>query len=121
MQLKNDIKGFNLLFETVRNYYKNNGDRKISFISYSPPADYQKYETEFLLDRRYVVKYQIGVDREINMGVLALAIGPYYFGAADFWSYKDSERFTLEATTEGVEKNLGLLDEFLGYGYPKKF
>lgn len=49
------------------------------------------------------------------VGGVQLAIGPHYFSPADFWSYEASQRFTLEASMEGVIKNLRLLDEFLGY------
>jgi hypothetical protein len=45
---------------------------------------------------------------------VSLAIGPHYFAPADFWSYENSKRFKIEASTEAIEHNLKLLDEFFG-------
>jgi len=59
-----------------------------------------------------VIRYSIGVDREVYVGAVELGIGPHYFGPAAFWSYDDMERFSMEATTEAVIHNLKLLDEF---------
>lgn len=114
MLLKNDEFGWNDLGEVITTYYKNN-DRQVSIFSAPAPEGGNSLEFCFLIDRKHVAKYLIGVDRGTYIGVLQLAIGPHYFSAADFWSYKDSQRFTLDASTEGVEKNLRLLDEFLGY------
>lgn len=115
MQLNNDLSSFEALFEAIRKYYKVSGDRAIKFISYTPPNSFETFEVEFLLDRKHICKYLVTQDRWGNVAGVELAIGPYYFGPADFWSYENSERFTMEASTEGVEKNLRLLDEFLGY------
>lgn len=116
MQLNHDVSSFTLLYEAVISYYKKNGDRHISiFADKSPEGGGGKFYIRFLLDRKHVVEYVILQDRGFSLSGLSLAIGPHYFGPADFWSYKDSERFTLEASTEGVQKNLELLDEFLAY------
>jgi hypothetical protein len=69
----------------------------------------------YIFDRRHVIRYGIGMDRYIWVGGVELGIGPGYFDAADFWSHENSERFSQIATTENVESNLRLLDEFLGY------
>ena len=69
----------------------------------------------FLLDRKHVFRYGIGKDRRMMLGSLELGIGPHYFSAADFWDEANFKRFSMEASTEAIEHNLGLLDEFLGY------
>jgi filamentous hemagglutinin len=56
-----------------------------------------------------------GQNVSVQAGNNLVSIGPRYFSPADFWSYEASQRFTLEASTEGVIRNLRLLDEFLGY------
>lgn len=119
VQLKNDLDGRNLLDETIYSYYRKNGNRHVSNFSHTEDPEWDGFDTYFLIDRKHVIRYGISQDRGFWLGAVSLAIGPHYFGAADFWSYEDSQRFTLEATTEGVEKNLGLLDEFLGYTNPK--
>lgn len=115
MQLKNDFSGRNLLDETIRSYYKDNGDRHVSIFLHSTNEEWGWRYAHVLLDRKIVIRYGVGEDRGMLLGGVELAIGPHYFGPSDFWSYENSQRFTLEASTEGVEKNLRLLDEFLGY------
>ena len=93
---------------------QNKIDKCLFFLPPSPKPG-NSLEFCFLIDRKHIAKYSIGIDRDTYLGVLLLAIGPHYFSASQFWSYENSQRFTLEASTEGVEKNLRLLDEFLGY------
>jgi hypothetical protein len=114
VQLKNDIDGRNLLDQTIYSYYKKNGERHASLFLYSEDKDWNCIYSHFLIDRKHVIRYGIAQDRVLFVGGVSLAIGPHYFTAADFWSYENLERFTMEATTEGVEKNLALLDEFFG-------
>lgn len=115
MQLSSDYAGFELLFNTVRLYYSNTGNRQLNIFSQELPDANGRYQIRFLVDRKYVVQYSIGEDRGYFLGGLALAIGPQYFGPADFWSYENSERFAMGATTDCITQNLSLLDEFLGY------
>ncbi len=74
-------------------------------------------EMVFLIDRRHVIRIEVGNDPSPGgdrwvMG-LALAIGPYFFGPADFWSYEQSGRFRHSSDTDDVLTNLKLVDEFL--------
>ena len=115
MHLKIDIDGCNLLDETIRRYYKINSNREVSNFLHSKDEEWGWLYTHYLVDRKVVMRYGIGEDRGMGVGGLQLAIGPHYFSPADFWSYENSQRFAIEASTEGVEKNLRLLDEFLGY------
>ena len=107
--------GLNMLDDAIQEYYSKNGNRHIRKFKSSENKDWGWHYLHYLVDRRHVIRYGIGQDRNVWVGGLELAIGPSYFEAADFWSYANSERFTLEASTEGVERNLALLDEFLGY------
>jgi len=116
MLLKNDEKSFDLLFNTVGDYYEKNGNRTVYRFEKSKPitgleAD---YFVRFLLEKKYVIEYRITQDRGLFIAIPSLAIGPHYFSPGEFWDYKNAGRFTLEASTEGVEQNLKLLDEFLG-------
>lgn len=113
VQLSNDEISWNFLSETIQNHYREQG-RTVSIFSAPAPNQGNSLEFCFLIDRRYVAKYLIGWDRSY-LGTLLLAVGPHYFSAADFWDYPNYERFSIEATTEAVERNLSLLDEFLGY------
>ena len=115
MLLSDDISSFRLLYDAVQAYYRLHGDRALAIFDEKPPGDDDKYYIRFLVDRKHVVEYAIVKDRGFNLSGVSLAIGPHYFGAADFWSYKNSERFTLEASTGAIESNLKLLDEFWGY------
>lgn len=115
MQLKNDLISKNNLDEIICEYYRRVGGRSASNFLRTEDEKCLGYDTYFLVDRRHVIRYGISEDRGTWLGAVSLAIGPHYFGAADFWSYENFRRFTLEASTEGVVKNLALLDEFWGY------
>ncbi|CAG9176750.1 hypothetical protein [Cupriavidus pampae] len=114
MQLKNDVDSINALNDAVKGFYERNGGRSAIRFLHGYTEDGGIY-THFLVDRKHVIRYEIGKDRKIWLGALSLAIGPHYFGPADFWSYEASERFKMDATTDAVLHNLALLDEFLGY------
>lgn len=116
MQLSIDIEGKNLLDEVIQHYYKKIGNRTARNFLHAEESAQKWFFTYFLIDRKHVIRYGFGRDRGLLMGGLELAIGPHYFGPAAFWCYENSTRFSIEASTESVIKNLTLLDEFLGYG-----
>lgn len=112
MKLNNDDTGQNLIRNTVLNHYKCAGIVVSLFLI---SDEHQWHYEHFLLDRKHVFRYGIGKDREITLATLELGIGPHYFGPSDFLDYQNSQRFSIEASTNAVEQNLNLLDEFLGY------
>lgn len=71
------------------------------------------YFVRYLLDAKHVIEYRITNDRNFFLSIVSLAIGPHYFSPADFCDYENSQRFSLEASTEAIVHNLNLLDEFL--------
>jgi hypothetical protein len=111
VQLKNDECGWNNLKDTILNHYNKIG-MPINFSGSSREEGWLFHY--YLIDKKHVIQYGIGEDRHVMLGGLALGIGPRYFGPSEFWDYENSERFSMEASTEAVEKNLNLLDEFLG-------
>lgn len=115
MQLNNDFDSFKILYEIINAYYKKAGNRFVTIFSDTPPSAENGYFVRFLVDRRHVVEYGIVQDRSCNLSSISLAIGPHYFGPADFWSYEASERFKMDASSDAVVHNLALLDEFFGY------
>lgn len=119
MQLKNDLSSCNLLDETIRDYYKKNGNREARNFLYTKDDEWGWYCTHFLIAKKHVIRCGIGRDRGVWVGGVELAIGPHYFDPSAFWSFQDAERFTIESSTEGVVKNLILLDEFWGYPTPR--
>ncbi|MES2415608.1 MAG: hypothetical protein V4614_17575 [Pseudomonadota bacterium] len=118
MQLKNDVEGINLLRELIVNFYKKNGDRNVSIFLHSKNEEWKSDSLCYLLDRKYVIRYTLGPDDRgygTYVGGIELAIGPHYFSAADFWDYKNFERFRMSTEPFEIEMNLSLIDEFLGY------
>ncbi len=115
MQLKNEKASFDLLFNTVSAFYQKSGTRNIVIFEEKPPSEDldEGYFIRYLLDKTYVIEYRIANDRGYFLSILSLAIGPHYFPPGDFWDYKNSQRFNLEASTEAILHNLALLDEFL--------
>ena len=113
--LINDLDGRNALRNTIFSFYEKNGNRPVSNFLDSEENGF--FYVHFLINRKHVIRYSVGRDRGIFVGGVSLAIGPHYFGPYDFWDYENSERFSMEASTEAVENNLSLLDEFLGYAF----
>lgn len=117
MLLKNDAESKLAVIDAVKNYYKTDysGDMVRHFKS-SEVEGWNGFDEFFLIKKKYVIKYGI-VENDRSpgrfLGGLSLAIGPYFFSPSEFWSYKDSERFEMSATTEAVIQNLKLLEEFL--------
>lgn len=115
MLLKNDVDGRNLLREIITNYYKNNGSRNIFLFQTNQESEPGWHAQCCLLERKHVFQYNIGMDRNVTVGGISLAIGPHYFEPAQFWSYENSRRFSMETSVSAIQQNLRLLDEFLGY------
>jgi hypothetical protein len=116
MQISNDFDGYKTLHLTICDYYKKNGSRNLAFFANKTPDGDGECYIRFLMDRKHVIQCSILTDRGINLTAVLLAIGPHYFTATDFWSYENSRRFKIDASTESVIHNLRLMDEFLGYG-----
>ena len=114
MLLKNDIEGINNLDDAIQNYYKNTGGRVVRQFSTSENIEWGWTYLHYLVDRNRIFRYGIGQDRTTWVGGIELAIGPHYFGVADFWSYENAQRFKIEASTDAAVFNLRLLDEFWG-------
>jgi hypothetical protein len=106
------------LRKIISNFYS--GKKQVSFFDYSGVDENGKSETIFLVDRKFVVNYSIGYDRNILVGAINLGIGPKFFTPADFWSYQNFERFRMTVDVESIEINLRLLDEFFSTGSLQK-
>lgn len=115
MQLKNEMNSFELLFNTVSSFYQQFEKRRfLIFEEKFPSEDIDSgYFIRYLLDAKHVVEYRITSDRNLFISIPSLAIGPHYFSPMEFWDYQNSQRFSLEASTEAIAHNLKLLDEFL--------
>jgi hypothetical protein len=120
VQLKNDMGSFDLLFNTASSYYREHGDRQIIIFEEQYPSDDSErgYFIRYLLSKKHVVEYRVNSDRGFLLSIVSIAIGPHYFSPGDFWDYKNSQRFSLEASTEAIVQNLKLLDEFLENASP---
>jgi len=112
MELSNNFIGENLLNDCIREYYAKNGNQPNEKFDANTSDD--GFFVCYLINRKHAIKYEFFFDRNLFIGSLTLAIGPHYFGSSAFWSYENSTRFSINATTEAVEKNLALLDEFWG-------
>jgi hypothetical protein len=114
VQLRNDVSSFDALYNAVSSFYYDRLRSNLIFESGPPTNDADSgYFVRFLVDRKHVAEYRIASDRGISLSIVSLAIGPHYFSPGDFWDYDNSQRFSLEASTEAVSYNLTLLDEFL--------
>lgn len=114
VQLRNDEASWFELNRVISSYYAKQERHMVAFRA-GKISSSESLEFCFLIDRKHVIKYVISHDRGCFLGGIFLGVGPEYFGPADFWSYKNSERFTLDTDAHAVVKNLRLLDEFLGY------
>jgi len=115
VQLNNDFESFEALYAAIYAYYKKMGVRTVTIFADKPPGNDGEFYARFLVDRKHVVEYGVVQDRGSTLSSVSLAIGPHYFGPADFWSYEASQRFKMDASLDAIVHNLALLDEFFGY------
>ena len=111
MQQNNYLEVRNNLQKSVLDYYKNLG-REARYFLETKNSEWGWTFLHFLIDKKHVIRYGFGVDREILVGGVEIGIGPHYFGAAAFWSYENSTRFINSVEADAVFHNLRLLDEF---------
>ena len=117
MELSNSRDDLDKLVVIIRDYYRG---KNIHFdLVHLTPNSFKEndgwYYWDFLLDRRYVIRYSIGPnDRGRGyLGGLQLAIGPYFFDSSQFWGYENSEHFHMGVTKDDIHHNLQLLDQYL--------
>lgn len=113
--IDNNLEGRALLDRTIEKFYQENGNRTARRFLHTKNEEWGWLYSNFLVDRKHVIRYGHGKDRGLLVGGVELAIGPHYFGPAAFWSYENSLRFSSEANVQNVMRNLALLDDFLGY------
>lgn len=110
MQQKNKIDDLNSLYGVINEYYNPSGERR-AYICGDKSND-DGFFIQFLVDRRHLVKYEIGKEQFGLTGGIGLAIGPVFFPPHVFWSHENGERFSMNITPEAIKVNLKLLDEF---------
>jgi hypothetical protein len=111
MQLKNDTEGQSILKETVRDYYENNGARRV--LNFLDTEDAEFFYAHFLIESRNVIRYSLGMDRRVWLGGVSLAIGPHYFPLRSLLNEKDADRLMIEASVQAIQNNLAILDIIL--------
>lgn len=113
MQLKSEMDSFSLLFNSVSKYYEDDEREVLIFEKKFPEEKCDSdYFVRFLVEKKHVVEYRISKDRGLFLSIVSVAIGPHYFVPNEYWDYKNSQRFFLEASTEAITRNLEILDEF---------
>lgn len=111
MRTNNDIATYNLVHDSVYDYY-NLSNRFVANILETHSENLETTFLHYLVDRVHVIRCGFGIDRNMLIGGVDIGIGPVYVDAADFWSYEDSERFSMDVTQDAIWHNLRLLDEF---------
>jgi hypothetical protein len=114
VQLKNDVSGIDQLFNCVYEYYTNS-NREIQFLSSGQIGkggdEGDCYFVNFILDRKYIFRYSIPIAIRTLAG-LWIGVGPEYVSIGWLVHEKFYEQFSGNSTTEAVEHNLKLLDEY---------
>ena len=116
MRLKNDPSGTDDLWNSLKSHYLQSS-RSIKFLSsgaYGRGSDEgDHYFINFLLDKKYVLKYSIPTAIRTFAG-LWLGMGPEFVPLELLISEdeEDSFNFNGDSTTEAVEHNLALLDKY---------
>lgn len=95
----------------VLDYYENL-QREVKYFRESRNDEWGGGYLHFLIEKRNVIRYGFGFDRDVWVGGVEIGIGPEYFGPAYFWSYEKSTSFLSSVDAGSVFHNLSLLDEF---------
>ena len=118
MRLKNDVTGLDELFNCLSDFYQS---RKRSFscldlgVKGNGDSEGDHYYVCFLLDKKTAIRYSIPIAFR-TLPDLQLGIGPHYASLselADLTNENFAYGFYLDSTTEAVEHNLKLLDQYL--------
>lgn len=101
----------NVLFETLKNYYKN---RNFVILENWADPDWNGFKIVYLLDRKYVIRYEVFKERGSEiLGSLSMAIGPYFLSPSQFWSEEMGSKFQIQFDTFFIKINLDLLERYL--------
>lgn len=111
MQPNDYIEIRNNIQSSVLNYYKYLG-REAKYLRESENIDWGGWYLHFFVEKKRVIRYGFGVDRNMWVGGVEIGVGPEYLGPAYFWSYEKSTRFMSSVDSESIFYNLRLLDEF---------
>ncbi len=99
------------LFETLTNYYKN---RNFVILENSVNPEWGGFKIVYLLDRKYVIRYEVFKDRGSEiLGSLSMAIGPYFLSPSEFWSEEMGSKFHIQFDAFFIKINLDLLERYL--------
>lgn len=118
MQFRTDASGVDELWDFLRQYYEKK-NRGIKFLSSGSVGHYDDegdhYFVTFLLDRKHVLKYSMPTAIRTS-SILWVGIGPEYVPIQWTLGAESSMRFSGDRSSDAVEKNLVLLDEYLAGG-----
>ena len=71
------------------------------------------YSSYLLIDRKHVIEYFIATDRRNFHSGISLGIGPRYINMELLVNEESAEKFSWDNTTDALEQNLALLDDYL--------
>jgi hypothetical protein len=106
---------FDDLWEHLRRFYEKQ-NRGFKYLSSGllgrGPDEGDSYYVNFLIDKKYVVRYSIPTAIRTHAAVW-IGIGPEFVHIGDLISYDSLNKFSMNSTAEALEINLTLLDEYL--------
>ncbi|WP_147400570.1 hypothetical protein [Acidovorax cavernicola] len=115
VRLKNDPSGISELTALIKKYYTLR-NREILIVSSGTSGrglnEGDSYYVSFMIDRKHILKYSIPTAIR-TFACLWIGIGPEYIPINYAINGKYEELFSVDSTTEAVEKNLELLDDYL--------
>lgn len=118
--LKHDEESRNALTLTIERYYSRRKRvcyRRSGVEIHTSVIDGQTledgYSVKYIIDRKYFFRYFIPIDTRNFFAYLSFGIGPEYESMRSLVSESNQSKFSMESTTEAVESNLAMLDEYL--------
>jgi len=120
MELKNNQESHEALIHRVAEYYRARsesylpiGSKKVTTSVIDGKTYEDGYTQEFFVKRKYFIVISIPIDTRNFFASLSLGVGPGYAPLRWLVTEENQSKISMESTTEGVKKNLALLDEYL--------
>jgi hypothetical protein len=120
MELKNNQDSFYALNACVDKYYQERGypclpygGTKIQKIYIDGKEYEEEYQQVYFVARKHFIQYSIAIDTRNFYSMLSLAVGPHFVNMRWLVTEENESKFSMDSTTEAVEHNLAMLDEYL--------
>jgi hypothetical protein len=110
MKIENDENGSFLLVETIEAYYRLQG-RECRSLGREVHEN-ESIFLQFIIDKKHIIGYALAIDTRNYYTAPSIGIGPCFVDPWYLMGFEFGQGFSMANTSEAVEQNLKLLDQY---------